>query len=194
MRLESFFPLREDTHSVDPEWVRSMIRQYDPGVGDVLNRIGTRGLVIRGGNGTVWKITDSSIEVERAEAIQGKRTETLLPILMVVRLDQQHPDHGSDFDYVEGDLCLIRSELLQDLDPATREVIETMRQELHHGSSSRERPGGRDLSREREEFEDWMDRCRAECQMFGIDDPDILGGEDNVKIDRHGNLRLIDIG
>lgn len=211
MKLSQFF-LVEETHGIDPEWTRSIIRRYDPGVGGILSTVGTVAQVLRGSSNTVWKLTDSTEEADVAERIMGKRTRTLVPVIQVIRLDDNPPE--DEFSHVEGPLSLVQTEMLQDVDPLTRVAALFLDNfgQIHSAAAAGKSWQPRNprhtveymaetigadpaaLQKRIQSFSEWMSRCTDEARSYGLSEPDILGGQDNVKVDRHGSLRLIDLG
>ena len=197
MRLADFFPsrIREATAGLDGRWALSIVHRFDPGASPMRSR-GLFGLVFHGSRGTVWKLTDMPEEVAVAKRLMGKHTETLVPILEVHEVDDPHPRPSN----AAGPLALIRTPVMQELDEGMAAAVELFRR---HDPPSMDQVieaaqlnemGVSEFSQYVKRIRVWTRECRAECQSFGITNPDLFEGTDNIKADREGDLRLIDLG
>lgn len=195
MRLSDFFPMVEATAQINMEWALSLVHRFDRSA-TPLRGPGLFGRVFNGSGGTVWKLTDLPDEVAAAHRLVGRETETIVPVVEVHDLPEPHPQP----ERAHGPLALIRTRRLEKPDGMTAEAISLFRrfaqpdQDQVVDMAQALGIGVSEFASHVKRVRVWIRKCRTECQSFGITNPDLFEGEDNVRMDRDGNLRLIDLG
>lgn len=154
---------------------RQALMKLDPGVGERMGFEGKSGaLLYRGSNGTVWKLTADSYETPVAKALVGVATKTLVPVLRAVPLDR-----------IQDGLCAVQTKEMLQLSSAERQSLFNA---IDDGELSGFSPDADP------DAVAWINLVGQESSRFGIEQPDLINGENNVMKDSSGHWRLVDLG